>query len=71
MQLLKVRTRLSRGSTLYVKLQLIGMAASVLFDDALEQAKALDEEFETTGRVRGPLHGVPFSVKDLCKRGLA
>jgi Asp-tRNA(Asn)/Glu-tRNA(Gln) amidotransferase A subunit family amidase len=27
-------------------------------------AKKLDEEFRTTGRLRGPLHGVPISVKD-------
>lgn len=37
----------------------------VLFADALDQARALDEEFKQTGKVKGPLHGVPISVKDL------
>jgi len=32
--------------------------------DALETAKALDEEFARTGRLKGPLHGVVFAVKD-------
>jgi amidase len=32
--------------------------------DALETAKALDQEFARTGRLKGPLHGVVFAVKD-------
>ncbi|PVF99329.1 amidase signature enzyme [Serendipita vermifera] len=36
----------------------------VLFTDAIQQAKELDEEFKRTGQIRGPLHGVPISVKD-------
>jgi amidase len=32
--------------------------------DALETAAALDEEFARTGRLKGPLHGVVFAVKD-------
>src|SRR5256714_3342765 len=32
--------------------------------DALETAKALDAEFARTGRLKGPLHGIPFAVKD-------
>ena len=32
--------------------------------DALEAAKALDEEFARTGRLVGPLHGIPFVIKD-------
>jgi Asp-tRNA(Asn)/Glu-tRNA(Gln) amidotransferase A subunit family amidase len=32
--------------------------------DALEVAKALDEEFARTGRLKGPLHGIPFAIKD-------
>ncbi|KAK4074899.1 hypothetical protein Purlil1_12846 [Purpureocillium lilacinum] len=35
-----------------------------LFADAIEQAKGLDEYFERTGRLLGPLHGIPISVKD-------
>ncbi|KAF8120361.1 amidase signature domain-containing protein [Boletus edulis] len=36
----------------------------VLFEDAKKQAKVLDEEFSRTGKLRGPLHGVPMSFKD-------
>jgi Asp-tRNA(Asn)/Glu-tRNA(Gln) amidotransferase A subunit family amidase len=32
--------------------------------DALEAAKALDAEFARTGRLKGPLHGIPFVIKD-------
>lgn len=32
--------------------------------DALEVARALDEEFARTGQLRGPLHGIPFAIKD-------
>lgn len=34
------------------------------FDVALKQARQLDEEFDKTGELVGPLHGVPFSFKD-------
>ncbi|KIY03062.1 uncharacterized protein Z520_01528 [Fonsecaea multimorphosa CBS 102226] len=33
-------------------------------DEALEQAKALDEYLEKNGKTVGPLHGVPVSIKD-------
>ncbi|KAJ7470386.1 amidase [Mycena latifolia] len=36
----------------------------VLFAEALEQAKDLDAEFLASKSLRGPLHGVPISVKD-------
>ncbi len=36
----------------------------VLADDALAAAAALDERLATTGEVCGPLHGVPFTVKE-------
>src|SRR5262249_30796212 len=32
--------------------------------DALETAAALDAEFARTGELKGPLHGIPFVVKD-------
>jgi Asp-tRNA(Asn)/Glu-tRNA(Gln) amidotransferase A subunit family amidase len=32
--------------------------------DALEAARALDEEFARTGRLKGPLHGIVFAIKD-------
>jgi amidase len=35
-----------------------------LTDSALETAQALDKHFESTGKLAGPLHGVPISVKE-------
>jgi Asp-tRNA(Asn)/Glu-tRNA(Gln) amidotransferase A subunit family amidase len=32
--------------------------------DALETARALDAEFKRTGKLKGPLHGIPFAIKD-------
>lgn len=37
--------------------------SKVLFEQALKQAEELDAEYARSGRVRGPLHGVPFSAK--------
>lgn len=39
--------------------------AYVMATSALEQSKAADLEI-AAGKVRGPLHGVPIAVKDLC-----
>ncbi|KAJ6488681.1 amidase [Mycena vitilis] len=35
----------------------------VLFVEALKQARDLDAEFASTQKLRGPLHGVPISIK--------
>lgn len=35
-----------------------------MFDDALKQAKQLDIEYATTKKLRGPLHGIPITLKD-------
>jgi amidase len=39
--------------------------AHVMASSALEQAQVAEKEI-ATGKVRGPLHGVPIAVKDLC-----
>lgn len=36
----------------------------ILFEDALEQAKQLDADFTETGKLKGPLHGIPITLKD-------
>jgi amidase len=33
--------------------------------DALDRARQLDAEFARTGKFVGPLHGIPFAIKDL------
>ncbi|KAJ7043557.1 amidase [Mycena alexandri] len=44
--------------------QTTNCVTEVLFVEALQQAAELDAEFASTKRLRGPLHGVPLSVKD-------
>lgn len=39
--------------------------ATMMADSALEDARRADDEIGK-GKVRGPLHGVPIAVKDLC-----
>ncbi|KAG6813163.1 hypothetical protein H0H92_013570 [Tricholoma furcatifolium] len=41
-----------------------GLGRKIMFDWAREQAKNLDDEFSSTKKLRGPLHGVPASFKD-------
>jgi len=36
-----------------------------MFDWAREQAKDLDTEFASTKKLRGPLHGVPVSLRTI------
>jgi amidase len=43
----------------------LGSYALVMADAAMAQARAAEEEI-AAGRYRGPLHGVPIAVKDLC-----
>src|SRR5712691_3651210 len=56
-----VTEALERIETLNPKLNAF---ITVLRQGALEQARRLDEELRQ-GRPRGPLHGLPISVKDL------
>ena len=36
-----------------------------MFSDALETAEELDSHFAETRELKGPLHGVPITFKDL------
>jgi amidase len=38
--------------------------SEILFDRAISQAKELDAYFQKTGKTKGPLHGLPISLKD-------
>ncbi|PNP57088.1 hypothetical protein THARTR1_02930 [Trichoderma harzianum] len=44
--------------------QLTGCLTEWFMDDAVEQAKRLDEHLQSTGKTIGLLHGVPISVKE-------
>ncbi|KAL1963160.1 hypothetical protein VTN77DRAFT_8593 [Rasamsonia byssochlamydoides] len=44
--------------------QLTNAITEVIFDDALKQAQELDREFRATKKLKGPLHGIPITVKD-------
>lgn len=44
--------------------QLTNCLSEIFFDEGLAQAKELDEYYEKTGELKGPLHGLPISLKD-------
>ncbi|GAB7352691.1 hypothetical protein MBLNU459_g3052t2 [Dothideomycetes sp. NU459] len=44
--------------------QLLNFATEFLVDSALETARSLDQYFAETGKLIGPLHGIPTSVKE-------
>ncbi|PYH35520.1 putative acetamidase [Aspergillus neoniger CBS 115656] len=44
--------------------QLTKCLTEIFFDRALSRAKELDDILENTGKVTGPLHGLPVSIKD-------
>lgn len=47
--------------------QLLHCCLSFMYPAALAEARRLDEVFASTGKLVGPLHGVPLSVKDQCR----
>ena len=47
--------------------QLVNCCTEILFEDALKRAEELDRYLETNGKTKGPLHGLPISVKDCFK----
>lgn len=44
--------------------QLVNCCVEIFFDLAIASAEILDESFKVNGKVVGPLHGVPVSLKD-------
>ncbi|KAI1444382.1 amidase [Annulohypoxylon stygium] len=44
--------------------QLCNMLTEIMFADALKRAEELDDIFKSTGKVVGPLHGVPMTFKE-------
>ncbi|KAJ5204029.1 uncharacterized protein N7498_004908 [Penicillium cinerascens] len=44
--------------------QLTNCLSEVVFEDALEQARKLDVHFDAAREPKGPLHGVPITLKD-------
>ncbi|OJJ33190.1 hypothetical protein ASPWEDRAFT_115060 [Aspergillus wentii DTO 134E9] len=44
--------------------QLLNFATEFLADKAIARAKELDRHYKRTGKLVGPLHGVPISVKE-------
>ncbi|KAE8148409.1 amidase [Aspergillus avenaceus] len=44
--------------------QLLNFATEFIADDAISKAKELDAYFKKTGKLIGPLHGVPISIKE-------
>lgn len=48
----------------HVGQQLLNFATEFMVDRALARAAELDAHFQATGKLMGPLHGVPISVKE-------
>lgn len=44
--------------------QIVNCCSEIFISEALERAKELDAFFERNGKVAGPLHGIPISLKD-------
>lgn len=44
--------------------QLVNCLSEVFFEEGLARAKELDDIYEKTGKLVGPLHGLPISLKD-------
>ncbi|KAJ6534413.1 amidase signature domain-containing protein [Mycena capillaripes] len=44
--------------------QLLSCLTDFFLEEALERAKQLDDHYEQTGQLVGPLHGLPVSIKD-------
>lgn len=62
--------RIFRGSYLHDFVRAIAAhkktncLTEILFDEAVKQARELDSYLQTTGKTKGPLHGVCMTLKD-------
>ncbi|KAJ5911120.1 uncharacterized protein N7473_000423 [Penicillium subrubescens] len=45
--------------------QLLNFATEFMVEEALSRSRALDAHFRNTGKIVGPLHGVPISTKEM------
>lgn len=45
--------------------QVTNCLTEILFREAIQRAQELDRIFEKTGKLTGPLHGLPISLKDV------
>ncbi|KAK4701287.1 amidase, partial [Phenoliferia sp. Uapishka_3] len=52
------------GKRAVIAHQLVNCLVDIFLEEGIAQAKALDEHLAKTGKVIGPLHGVPISIKD-------
>lgn len=48
--------------------QLTNCLSCMFFDRAIEDAQLLDDYFKENGKVKGPFHGLPVSIKDQHRR---
>ncbi|KAF4449511.1 hypothetical protein F53441_7247 [Fusarium austroafricanum] len=44
--------------------QLTSCLTEIMFKEGIQRAKELDEQLKKTGKLAGPLHGLPISLKD-------
>ncbi|OJD18947.1 hypothetical protein AJ78_01059 [Emergomyces pasteurianus Ep9510] len=47
--------------------RLLNCCLEFRYQDACAEAEKLDRYFQETGKIQGPLHGLPISVKDQCR----
>jgi amidase len=45
--------------------QCLNVATELMFDEAIDTARQYDRHLAETGSIKGPLHGLPISVKDI------
>lgn len=63
-QLTAVQTLLAFAKTAVAAQDLTNCLTEIFIEQGLARAKELDAHLATTGKVVGPLHGLPVSVKD-------